>query len=224
MILVLGRTVNPRCGDIRHLCSVALKFAHQLLAQVFPLLLYVPIARVELFNDMNQTLEGVSRKFLERSKGEKEAGVVDGKDDKSIIGVLIKAKDAGADVQLTIEEILAQMKLFITAGCETTSGNCICARAGIFCYIVTSLTMTWALLELGIPTYILSYAQSCWLLARTRRTINLPIALFTSMLWYTRRFVSIHLWRSSFIRQNKMLFLSQSPLILDPVELSIAYT
>lgn len=155
MILVLGRTVNPRCGDIRHLCSVALKFAHQLLAQVFPLLLYVPIARVELFNDMNQTLEGVSRKFLERSKGEKEAGVVDGKDDKSIIGVLIKAKDAGADVQLTIEGILAQMKLFITAGYETTSGNCICARAGIFCYIVTSLTMTWALLELGIPTYIL---------------------------------------------------------------------
>ncbi|KAI6120970.1 cytochrome P450 [Pisolithus croceorrhizus] len=107
-------------------------FYHQLLAQVFPLLLYVPLARVELFNDMNQTLADVSKKFLERSKGEKEAGVIDGKDDKSIIGVLIKAKDAGTDVQLSIEEILAQMKLFITAGYETTS-----------------VSMTWALLELA---------------------------------------------------------------------------
>ncbi|KAI6136084.1 cytochrome P450 [Pisolithus sp. B1] len=107
-------------------------FHHQLLAQVFPLLLYVPLARVELFNDMNQTLADVSKKFLERSKEEKEAGVIDGKDDKSIIGVLIKAKDAGTDVQLSIEEILAQMKLFITAGYETTS-----------------VTMTWALLELA---------------------------------------------------------------------------
>ncbi|KAI6154195.1 cytochrome P450 [Pisolithus tinctorius] len=102
------------------------------LVQAFPLLLYMPTARGDLFGDMNQTLADVSRKFLERSREEREAGVIDGKDDKSIIGVLIKAKDAGSDVQLSIEEILAQMKLFITAGYETTS-----------------VGMTWALLELA---------------------------------------------------------------------------
>ncbi|KIO07172.1 hypothetical protein M404DRAFT_998564 [Pisolithus tinctorius Marx 270] len=103
-----------------------------LLAQVFHLLLYVPTARGDLFGDMSQTLADISRKFLERSKEEKEAGIVDGKDDKSIIGVLLKAKDAGADVQMSVEEVLAQMKLFITAGYETTS-----------------VSMTWALLELA---------------------------------------------------------------------------
>ncbi|KAI6154194.1 cytochrome P450 [Pisolithus tinctorius] len=103
-----------------------------LLAQVFHLLLYVPTARGDLFGDMSQTLADISRKFMERSKEEKEAGIVDGKDDKSIIGVLLKAKDAGADVQMSVEEVLAQMKLFITAGYETTS-----------------VSMTWALLELA---------------------------------------------------------------------------
>ncbi|KAI6012723.1 cytochrome P450 [Pisolithus orientalis] len=81
---------------------------------------------------MNQTLADVSRKFLQRSKEEKEAGIIDGKNDKSIIGVLLKAKDSGADVQLSVEEILAQMKLLIVAGYETTS-----------------VSMTWALLELA---------------------------------------------------------------------------
>lgn len=91
------------------------------LVQAFPLLLYMPTARGDLFGDMNQTLADVSRKILERSREEKEAGVIDGKDDKSIIGMLINAKDAGSDVQLSIEEILAQMKSFITSGYETTS-------------------------------------------------------------------------------------------------------
>ncbi|KAI6012722.1 cytochrome P450 [Pisolithus orientalis] len=103
-----------------------------LLATVFPLLTYVPTSRGDLFGDMNRTLADISRKFLERSKEEKEAGIVDGKDDKSIIGVLLKAKDSGTDVQLSVEEILAQMKLLIVAGYETTS-----------------VTMTWALLELA---------------------------------------------------------------------------
>ncbi|KAI6154180.1 cytochrome P450 [Pisolithus tinctorius] len=79
-----------------------------LLATVFPLLTYVPTSRGDLFGDMNRTLADISRKFLERSKEEKEAGIVDGKDDKSIIGVLLKAKDSGTDVQLSVEEILAQ--------------------------------------------------------------------------------------------------------------------
>ncbi|KAI6030986.1 cytochrome P450 [Pisolithus marmoratus] len=89
-----------------------------------------PQSRGELFSDMNETLADVSRKLLERSKEEKEAGIVDGKDDKSIIGVL--TKDAGADVQPSNEEILAQMKLLMIAGYETTS-----------------VGMTWVLIELA---------------------------------------------------------------------------
>ncbi|KAI6012725.1 cytochrome P450 [Pisolithus orientalis] len=85
-----------------------------LLAQVFHLLLYVPTARGDLFGDMSRTLADISRKFLERSKEEKEAGIVGGKDDKSIIGVLLKAKDAGADVQMSVEEVLAQVTTSIS--------------------------------------------------------------------------------------------------------------
>ncbi|KIN94393.1 hypothetical protein M404DRAFT_1008378 [Pisolithus tinctorius Marx 270] len=103
-----------------------------LLANVFPLLLHVPTSRGDLFAEMNQTLADVSRKFLQRSKEEKEAGIIDEKNDKSIIGVLLKAKDSGTDVQLSVEEILAQMKLLIIAGYETTS-----------------VSLTWALLELA---------------------------------------------------------------------------
>lgn len=112
--------------------TLSLNFPLFLFTQVFPMLLHVPTAAGDLFGDMNHTLTGVSKKFLERSKEEKEAGIIDGKDDKSIIGVLVKAKDAGADIQLSIEEIIAQIKLFIAAGYETTS-----------------VSMTWALLELA---------------------------------------------------------------------------
>ncbi|KAI6131615.1 cytochrome P450 [Pisolithus croceorrhizus] len=103
-----------------------------LLSQVFPLLEYVPTPRTKLLCEMQRIMEDISKDLLTRTKREKEEGVLDGKEDKSIIGVLVKANDADSPNHLTHEEVLAQMKVLLVAGYETTS-----------------VTMTWALLELA---------------------------------------------------------------------------
>ncbi|KAG6329015.1 hypothetical protein ID866_10074 [Astraeus odoratus] len=72
---------------------------------------------------------GYFRKLLESAKREKEEGVVDGKEEKSIIAVLLKAKDAGSE---SPEEVVTQIRVLLVAGYESTS-----------------ISMTWTLLELA---------------------------------------------------------------------------
>ncbi|KAI6003057.1 cytochrome P450 [Pisolithus albus] len=103
-----------------------------LLSQVSPLFAYVPTSRSKLFRNMQRTMQNISTELLARTRKEKEEGVLDGKEDKSIIGVLVKANDSDSSIHLTHEEVLAQMKVLLVAGYETTS-----------------ITMTWALLELA---------------------------------------------------------------------------
>ncbi|KAI6107178.1 cytochrome P450 [Pisolithus croceorrhizus] len=103
-----------------------------LLSQAFPLFSYVPTSRSKLFRDMQRTMQGISTELLARTRKEKEEGVLNGKEDKSIIGVLVKANDSDSSIHLTQEEVLAQMKVLLVAGYETTS-----------------ISMTWALLELA---------------------------------------------------------------------------
>ncbi|KIK27618.1 hypothetical protein PISMIDRAFT_92400, partial [Pisolithus microcarpus 441] len=66
----------------------AVNAAVLLLAQVFPLLEYVPTPRTKLLREMQEIMEDISKELLARTKKEKEEGVLDGKEDKSIIGVL----------------------------------------------------------------------------------------------------------------------------------------
>ncbi|KAL4064491.1 cytochrome P450 [Scleroderma yunnanense] len=104
-----------------------------LLTQVFPVLSYVPTPRKRLMEEMQDIIENISKTLLERTRTEKEQGVLDGKKEKSVIGVLIKANDTDtAELHLTREEVLAQMKVLLFAGYETTS-----------------ISLTWALLELA---------------------------------------------------------------------------
>ncbi|KAI6017137.1 cytochrome P450, partial [Pisolithus marmoratus] len=103
-----------------------------LLSEVFPLLEYVPTPRTKLFHEMQRIVENISTGLLARTRKEKEEGVLDGKEDKSIIGVLIKANDSDSSIHLTHEEVLGQMKVLLVAGYETTS-----------------ISMTWALPELA---------------------------------------------------------------------------
>lgn len=103
-----------------------------LLSQVFPLLSSVPTPRTKGLREMQRTIEDIAMKLLARTKKEKEEGAFDGKEEKSIIGVLLKASDSDAALHVTLEEVLAQMRVLLVAGYETTS-----------------TTMTWALLELA---------------------------------------------------------------------------
>ena len=60
----------------------------------------VPIPGNEKLNEMQEILEGISKNLLERTKKDKENGVLNGQEDKSIMGVLRKSVHFG-DVLLT---------------------------------------------------------------------------------------------------------------------------
>ncbi|KAF8425081.1 cytochrome P450 [Boletus edulis BED1] len=96
-----------------------------LLGQVFPLLAHFPTSRTKLFQKLNVAMEEISNKEL-------EIGVVEGKGERSIIGLLIKGASGNSGFRLTKDEVIAQMKLLLVAAYETVS-----------------VSMTWALLELS---------------------------------------------------------------------------
>ena len=62
-----------------------------LFAQVFPILSYVPTPRKRMLHEMQEIMEDISNTLLERTKNEKEKGALDGKEEKSIVGVLSKS-------------------------------------------------------------------------------------------------------------------------------------
>ncbi|KAG1729407.1 cytochrome P450 [Suillus lakei] len=88
--------------------------------------------RINLTKKLNATMGEISNDLLLRSRREKDVNVKDAEEEKSIIGLLIKAEGQEAELHMPEEEVVAQMKVLLLAGYETTS---------------TSLT--WALIELS---------------------------------------------------------------------------
>ncbi|KAF8548313.1 cytochrome P450 [Imleria badia] len=103
-----------------------------LLALAFPFLVQVPTPRARLIWKLNRAMEEISNTLLARTKKELDLGAVGDKEEKSVIGLLIKGSGAESEFQLSQEEVLAQMKVLLIAGYETTS-----------------ISMTWALIELS---------------------------------------------------------------------------
>lgn len=103
-----------------------------LLSEVFSFFTYLPATRTKLFHELQQTMEDISKELLARIKKEKEEGVLDENEERSIIGMLMKANGSNSDLQSSPEEVLAQMKILLAAGYETTA-----------------IAITWALLELA---------------------------------------------------------------------------
>jgi len=92
-----------------------------LLAQVFPVLTKIPTQRKKLTNKLNVTMGEISNDLLIRSRREKDMNVSDTDAGKSIMELLVKAEDQDAELHLSNEEVLAQMKVLLIAGYETTS-------------------------------------------------------------------------------------------------------
>ncbi|KAG6330483.1 hypothetical protein ID866_8607 [Astraeus odoratus] len=107
------------------------------LNQVLPILAHLPTARYKLFRNIRRTLSEICKELLAKTREEKEAGILEGKGDRSIIRLLIQAADAHGSLRLSQEEIMAQMNVLLIAGYETTS-----------------ISLTWALLELARNTDI----------------------------------------------------------------------
>ncbi|OBZ71957.1 Secologanin synthase [Grifola frondosa] len=108
--------------------SVLTKFI-LLFSQTFPILFRIPTPLSRLERQLNSSTQGIADELLENTRKESYGTNTA---EKSIIGVLIKAEDQDASLHLSQEEIMAQMKVLILAGYETTS-----------------ISLTWALIELS---------------------------------------------------------------------------
>lgn len=107
--------------------AAALFFGH-----IFPFLWRLPTETRRLQLKLNRCMEDIAVPLLENTRREMQGLGEKGKEEKSIIGLLIKAEDANSSLQMSQEEIMAQMKVLILAGYETTS-----------------ISLTWALIELS---------------------------------------------------------------------------
>jgi len=102
-----------------------------LLAQVFPIMVKTPTKRKGLTDKLNTTMSEISNDLLIRSRREKDMDVSDTEAGKSIIGLLstisnaimrlwvlidtimtmtVKAEDQDAELHLSGEEVLAQVR------------------------------------------------------------------------------------------------------------------
>ncbi|KAH7906851.1 cytochrome P450, partial [Hygrophoropsis aurantiaca] len=109
-----------------------LALAFFLLGPIFPSLIKLPTARIRLTRKLSESMAQISKVLLARTRQEKEGNLNGGQEDKSIIGLLIKAEADDAELHLTQEEVLSQMRVLLLAGYETTS-----------------ITLTWALISLS---------------------------------------------------------------------------
>ncbi|KIK74026.1 hypothetical protein PAXRUDRAFT_836093, partial [Paxillus rubicundulus Ve08.2h10] len=105
-------------------------FAHILLviSYLFPALLRLLNLRMGLRQMLNDKM--ISEELLQKANPNNE-GTSKGQKDNSIIGLLIKAGNADSELHMSEEEVLAQTKVLLLAGYESTF-----------------ITMTWALIEL----------------------------------------------------------------------------
>ncbi|KAG1742292.1 cytochrome P450 [Suillus paluster] len=103
-----------------------------LLAQVFPTIAKIPTKRTILTKKLGATMGEISNKLLIRSRQEKDANMNEAEEEKSVIGLLLKAEGQDAELRLSEEEVVAEMKVLLVAGYETTS-----------------VSLTWALIELS---------------------------------------------------------------------------
>ncbi|KAN0098017.1 Cytochrome P450 [Tylopilus felleus] len=122
---VFGLLSTDTRGETLHMLFV-------MLAMTFPSLLKLPTPHSKLVAKLNDTMGEISNALLTRSRKEKEAGTLGESEEKSIIGLLIKAENHDGQLHLTREEVMAQAKVLLIAGYDTTS-----------------ISLTWALIELA---------------------------------------------------------------------------
>ncbi|KAG2039489.1 cytochrome P450 [Suillus americanus] len=92
-----------------------------LLASAFPIISKIPTRRRNLVKKLGVAMEEISNDLLIRSRREKDVNISERDEEKSIIGLLIKSEGQDAELRMSEEEVVAQMKVLLLAGYETTS-------------------------------------------------------------------------------------------------------
>ncbi|KAI8984875.1 cytochrome P450 [Trametes punicea] len=120
--------VFDRMGHLKPspITAAAIMFGH-----VFPFLWHLPTPMRRMQKKLNKSMEEIANVVLENARREMTGIGEKGREENSIIGLLIKAEDTDSSLRMTQEEIMAQMNVLILAGYETTS-----------------ISLTWALIEL----------------------------------------------------------------------------
>ncbi|KAF9457218.1 cytochrome P450 [Collybia nuda] len=105
-----------------------------LMRPVLPILQYIPTTDNQLFSRLRVKMGEIADELLDRTRKEREGKLTakERAEEKSIIGELIKAESTDTELQMTREEVMAQMNTLILAGYETTS-----------------ISLTWTLIELA---------------------------------------------------------------------------
>ncbi|KAG1882721.1 cytochrome P450 [Suillus subluteus] len=96
-----------------------------LLASAFPVITKIPSKRRNLVKKLGVAMGELSNDLLIRSRREKDVNVSERDEEKSIIGLLIKSEGQDAELHMSKEEVVAQMKVLLFAGYETTSSEFI---------------------------------------------------------------------------------------------------
>jgi len=104
-----------------------------LLSPVLPLLQKIPDERKRLTRHLHDSMAAISEVLLQRSRKEKETGAMERDTGRTIMGSLVKAESPDSQFAISGDEIIAQMKLLLLAGYETTA-----------------ISLTWALIELAL--------------------------------------------------------------------------
>ncbi|KAG2038389.1 cytochrome P450 [Suillus americanus] len=86
-----------------------------LCALAFPIVTKIPTKRTNLFKQLNVTMGEISNELLIRSRREKDASMSERDEEKSIIGLLIKSEGQDAELHMSKEEVVAQMKVLLWA-------------------------------------------------------------------------------------------------------------
>ncbi|KAG2039475.1 cytochrome P450 [Suillus americanus] len=94
----------------------------------FPIIMKMPTKRTNLLKKLGVTMGKISDELLIRSCREKDVSMSGKDEEKSIIGLLSQ----DAELHMSKEEVVAQMKVLLLAGYETTS-----------------ISLTWVLIELS---------------------------------------------------------------------------
>ncbi|KAG2066949.1 cytochrome P450 [Suillus decipiens] len=103
-----------------------------LLASVFPIIIKIPTKHSNLTKKLSATTGEISNDLLIRSRREKDVSMSQRDEEKSIMGLLVKSESQDTELRMSEEEVVAQVKVLLVAGYETTS-----------------VSLTWALIELS---------------------------------------------------------------------------
>ena len=97
----------------------ALNTGFLVLSHILPALVYFPTKRNVLFQELQQELSRISNELLDRTKMEKESNIVDGKMDKSVIGLLGMCSLIGPVESLTSPWFKSKLKIIPISACLT---------------------------------------------------------------------------------------------------------